>query len=96
MNPVTSMWYGVDPLTEQYVNIGAYIYCHGNPIILFDHDGQGDYFAKNGQYLGRDKWDDNKVFLADGIVNGHFHNIKRLDVSQHRFNPTLTPLNNFP
>ena len=23
MNPVTSMWYGVDPLTEQYVNIGA-------------------------------------------------------------------------
>ena len=48
-------------------------------------DGQGDYFAKNGQYLGRDKWDDNKVFLADGIVNGHFHNIKRLDVSQHRF-----------
>lgn len=85
MNPVTSMWYGVDPLTEQYVNIGAYIYCHGNPIILFDPDGQGDYFAKNGQYLGRDKWDDNKVFLADGIVNGHFHNIKRLDVSQHRF-----------
>ena len=39
MNPVTSMWYGVDPLTEQYVNIGAYIYCHGNPIILFDPDG---------------------------------------------------------
>ena len=85
MNPVTSMWYGVDPLTEQYVNIGAYIYCYGNLIILFDPDGQGDYFAKNGQYLGRDKWDDNKVFLADGIVNGHFHNIKRLDVSQHRF-----------
>jgi hypothetical protein len=71
----------VDPLTEQYVNIGAYIYCHGNLIILFDPDGQVDYFAKNGQYLGRDKWDDNKVFLADGIVNGHFHNIKRLDVS---------------
>ena len=42
MNPVTSMWYGVDPLTEQYVNIGAYIYCHGNPIKLIAPDGQGE------------------------------------------------------
>ena len=42
MNPLTSMWYGVDPLTEKYVNIGAYIYCHGNPIRLIDPDGCGD------------------------------------------------------
>ena len=42
MNPVTSMWYGVDPLTEQYVNIGAYIYCHGNPIRLYDINGMED------------------------------------------------------
>ena len=32
MNPVTSIWYGVDPMTEKYPNIGSYIYCHGNPI----------------------------------------------------------------
>ena len=42
MNPITSMWYGVDPLTEQYVNIGAYIYCHGNPIRLYDINGMED------------------------------------------------------
>ena len=42
MNPVTSLWYGVDPLAEKYVEIGSYIYCHNNPIILFDPDGMED------------------------------------------------------
>ena len=44
------------------------------------------YFCPSAvfDYLGG-QMGDNKVFLADGIVNGHFHNIKRLDVSQHRF-----------
>ena len=42
MNPVTSMWYGVDPLAEKYVNIGAYIYCHNNPIKLYDVNGMQD------------------------------------------------------
>ena len=40
MNPVTSMWYGVDPLCEEYVASGAYVYCVGNPITLIDPDGQ--------------------------------------------------------
>ena len=40
MNPLTSMWYGVDPLCEQYVATGAYVYCVGNPITLIDPDGQ--------------------------------------------------------
>ncbi len=39
MNPVTSMWYGVDPLVEKYLSIGSYIYCAGNPIRLIDTDG---------------------------------------------------------
>ena len=42
MNPVTSLWYGVDPLAEKYVEVGSYIYCHNNPIILFDPDGMED------------------------------------------------------
>ena len=40
MNPVTSMWYGVDPLCEEYVASGAYVYCLDNPIKLIDPDGQ--------------------------------------------------------
>ena len=39
MNPVTSLWYGVDPLTEKYPDISSYSYCHNNPILLVDPDG---------------------------------------------------------
>ena len=40
MNPVTSMWYGVDPLAEKYVLSGSYVYCLGNPVKLVDPDGK--------------------------------------------------------
>ena len=39
MNPVTSMWYGVDPLAEKYVLSGSYVYCLGNPVKLIDPNG---------------------------------------------------------
>ena len=39
MNPVASVWYGVDALTEKYPNMGAYNYCAANPITLIDPDG---------------------------------------------------------
>ena len=40
INPVTSLWYGVDPLAENYPNIGGYDCCAGNPIKLIDTDGR--------------------------------------------------------
>ena len=30
LNPMTSLWYGVDPLTGKYQFIGGYVYCIGN------------------------------------------------------------------
>ena len=39
MNPVTSMWYGVDPLTEKYPNVSAFVYCMGNPVKFVDPNG---------------------------------------------------------
>ena len=46
MNPVTSLWYGVDPLAEKYMTIGAYVYCVSNPIRFLDLIGKepGDFF----------------------------------------------------
>lgn len=40
MNPVTSIWYGVDPLTDKYPNVGAIGYCVGNPISFKDIEGK--------------------------------------------------------
>ena len=42
MNPVTSLWYGVDPLAEKYTTTGGYVYTFDNPIKLIDPDGQDD------------------------------------------------------
>src|SRR5574344_838971 len=49
MNPVASIWYGVDPMAEDYAYISAYLYCHSNPVILIDPDGQGGYYRKGGK-----------------------------------------------
>ena len=40
MNPVTSLWYGVDPLAEKYPSVGGYVYCVGNPVRFLDLDGR--------------------------------------------------------
>ena len=49
MNPMTSLWYGVDPLAEKYKSIGAYVYCSANPIRLIDSDGKKILFV-NGYW----------------------------------------------
>ncbi|WP_232211119.1 RHS repeat-associated core domain-containing protein, partial [Prevotella conceptionensis] len=49
MNPVTSLWYGVDALTEKYPSIGGYVYCAGNPVKLIDPDGEKLVLAGNRQ-----------------------------------------------
>ena len=51
MNPVASIWYGVDPLVEKYKSIGAYVYCSANPIRLIDSDGKKILFV-NGYWNG--------------------------------------------
>ena len=40
MQPVASVWYGVDPLFEKYPSLSAYNYCAGNPINAVDPDGK--------------------------------------------------------
>lgn len=40
MQPVASIWYGVDPLAEKYPNVSGYVYCIGNPVKLIDTDGR--------------------------------------------------------
>ena len=43
MQPVASIWYGIDPLTEKYPDVSAYAYCMGNPVKLVDDDGKKVY-----------------------------------------------------
>ena len=40
LNPVASIWYGVDPQIEKMPKDGSYSYCFGNPIKLIDPNGE--------------------------------------------------------
>ena len=40
LNPMASIWYGVDPLTEKYMSTSGYIYVLNNPIRLLDPNGK--------------------------------------------------------
>jgi hypothetical protein len=40
MQPMASIWYGVDPLAEKYPYVSGYVYCTGNPIKLIDMLGE--------------------------------------------------------
>ncbi|EGQ12241.1 RHS repeat-associated core domain-containing protein, partial [Prevotella nigrescens] len=56
LNSVTSLWYGVDPLTEKYPDISSYSYCHNNPILLVDPDGAYPIITITKQKTGRTTW----------------------------------------
>ena len=71
LNPMASIWYGVDPLAEKFPNIGAYVYCHGNPINMIDPDGKDDYkLNKNGQISF---WRRTNAKTTDRIFSGKSH-----------------------
>ena len=46
LNPISTLWYGVDPLWEKYPEFGTYVYCAGNPVKLVDPDGRKVRFAE--------------------------------------------------
>src|SRR5574344_980068 len=39
-DPTTALWLGTDPLKHKYPDIGAYVYCAGNPVKYVDPDGR--------------------------------------------------------
>ena len=47
MNPITSLWYGVDPLAEKYASMGGYVYTLDNPVKLVDTNGRIVSYPKN-------------------------------------------------
>ena len=76
MNPVTSLWYGVDPLAEKYPSVGGYVYCMENPTKLIDPNGKETHVAlnKDGTYrvvggiLNRDR----NIYIFDKDKYGKY------------------------
>ena len=78
MNPRTSLWYGVDPLAEKYPEIGGYIYCHNNPIILADPTGMDDIFDEKGNFI-KDTGKGSMVLIQQG---GQLNKLSSFDYSE--------------
>ena len=84
MNPVASIWYGVDIMSESKPDICSFMYCLGNPIDLIDPDGnwergsngyliaqKGDNAVTLAQFTGTCAKEALNLLLANGItVNG--------------------------
>ena len=63
MNPMASIWYGVDPLAEKYASMGGYVYTLDNPVKLVDTDGPIVNYPKN-QRTKRTKVYNKKVVVS--------------------------------
>ena len=50
LNPISSVWYGIDPLFEKYPDISAYCYTLANPVRFIDPDGM-DWEDINGNKI---------------------------------------------
>ena len=40
LNPMASIWYGVDPKFEKYINLSPYCISSSNPLFFIDKDGR--------------------------------------------------------
>ncbi len=50
-NPISTLWYGVDPRYEEFPEMSPFAYCHGNPVKFVDLDGRDRYiFNEDGTF----------------------------------------------
>ena len=83
-----TMWLSVDPMADKYPSLSPYNYCAWNPIRLVDPDGCeiGDYYTRDGKWVGRDKYKDNRVYVCDGVdKKGNFINADKLKITHSEF-----------
>ena len=81
-------WFTVDPMAESYSSLSLYHFSGNNPIRFVDLNGMsyGDYYKKNGMWLGNDDIDDDKVYIAEGKnKDGSFSNAHEFAITHTEF-----------
>ena len=69
LNPITSLWYGVDPLAEKYVTTSGFVHTLNNPIKLVDTDGQ-DFVSAITEGVGTFVFSAVASFVQNLLENG--------------------------
>ena len=75
LQPITSVWYGVDPLTEKTPSHSSYSYCLGNPIRLVDSDGRWSWPWERASLI---------EYRGDGVFGLRMENFSK--TTQRNFN----------
>lgn len=72
----TARRWNVDPLAHLRESLSPYNFCSNNPILRVDPTGalDGDYYDKDGVYLGNDGIDDNKVYQLKDNYKPNYDN----------------------
>jgi RHS repeat-associated protein len=65
-DPQIGRWFNIDPLSDVSRRWSPYCYVYNNPLIFTDPNGMfGDYYKKDGSYLGSDGINDNKLYAVE-------------------------------
>ena len=75
-------WHVVDPLAEKYYSASPYGYCLNNPVKFVDPTGMfvGDFYDKQGNFIGTDGIDDDKIYLLNRDNDALLNNINQLPI----------------
>ena len=82
MNPVTSLWYGVDPLAEKYQASGSYLYCRQNPVRRVDVDGNDEVHI-NGDGRIVKVINDHSAYITIVDPKGNRHSLSSYNISPY-------------
>ncbi len=68
----------IDPLTEKMPAWSPYVYSFNSPLVLIDPNGRfpGDYYDVDGNHLGNDEIDDDKVYIVEGASEFNIKNFQ--------------------
>ncbi|MCR5069403.1 MAG: hypothetical protein K6A78_06370 [Prevotella sp.] len=64
-NSLVGRWDRIDPMCEKYYSVSPYAYCHNNPVMLTDPNGEDDYFDFYGNYLGTNKEETDYIYVTN-------------------------------